>query len=191
MKIHSKIKPFECKICGGKYSRSSTLKIHSYTHLQEKPFKCPFQGCNRGFTEKGNMQVHLKTHYKESKHNTPCEATSTQLLMNKDDNNVHDNMTIKNSNDNSGIWNNNCNVNIYNTNVINFYKCIYPFPYQTQTNTYTNNFNYYNNNSQQQYNMNNYYESRCNNDYVVVSPQYKQPQQSYLQHSMMYRYGLI
>ena len=65
MKIHSKIKPFECKICGGKYTRSSTLKIHSYTHLNIKPYKCPYKDCERKFTEKGNMQIHMKTHSKD------------------------------------------------------------------------------------------------------------------------------
>ena len=65
MKIHSKIKPFECKICGGKYTRSSTLKIHSYTHLNIKPYKCPYKNCERKFTEKGNMQIHMKTHSKD------------------------------------------------------------------------------------------------------------------------------
>ena len=65
MKIHSKIKAFECKICGGKYTRSSTLKIHSYTHLNIKPYKCPYKDCERQFTEKGNMHIHMKTHLKE------------------------------------------------------------------------------------------------------------------------------
>ena len=65
MKIHSKIKAFECKICGGKYTRSSTLKVHSYTHLNIKPYKCPYKDCERQFTEKGNMHIHMKTHLKE------------------------------------------------------------------------------------------------------------------------------
>ena len=65
MKIHSKVKPFQCKICGGKFTRSSTLKIHSYTHMNIKPFKCPYKDCDRGFTEKGNMQIHMRTHKKE------------------------------------------------------------------------------------------------------------------------------
>ena len=66
MKIHSKIKPFECKICGGKFTRSSTLKIHSYTHLNIKPYKCPYKDCERQFTEKGNMYIHKKAHVKEN-----------------------------------------------------------------------------------------------------------------------------
>lgn len=191
MKIHSKIKPFECSICGGKYSRSSTLKIHSYTHLEEKPFKCPYQGCNRGFTEKGNMQVHLKTHFKESKSNTLCETTSTQVLLNDNSNAtdikdaVENNISVKNSNVTNGIWNNNCNIN---TNVIDVYKCIYPFPYQVQSTSYPNS--YYN----QQHDINSYYNNRSytmNNNYIMMSPQHKPPQQSYLQYLMMCRYGFI
>jgi len=34
------------------------------THTGEKPHKCTFPGCNKRFSEKGNMKTHLKTHVK-------------------------------------------------------------------------------------------------------------------------------
>lgn len=128
MKIHSKIKPFECKICGGKYTRSSTLKIHSYTHLNIKPFKCSYKGCNRGFTEKGNMQIHLKTHYKDpnnllKKEVSPLQNDKTiQLSVNPSNN-----MSNPNTDEgNKFIIRPNL---INNVNVWNCYFPYYPYNY--------------------------------------------------------------
>jgi hypothetical protein len=37
------------------------------THTGEKPHKCTYPGCNKRFSEKGNMKTHFKTHVKKSK----------------------------------------------------------------------------------------------------------------------------
>jgi uncharacterized Zn-finger protein len=34
------------------------------THTGEKPHKCTYPGCNKRFSEKGNMKTHFKTHVK-------------------------------------------------------------------------------------------------------------------------------
>lgn len=188
MKIHSKIKPFVCKICGGRYSRSSTLKIHSYTHLEEKPFKCPYKECNRGFTEKGNLQVHLKTHMKSTLTPNSNEILLPSSTATTTTNNVDKAHTKHNEQVNSFIGDGmyNFNMNTYNTNTINIYNCIYPFPYQIQNQL---QHNYFNQQQQQQI-----VDNTCcvrndvNNCYVMVPQQNKQ---TYLQYSMLYRYGLI
>ena len=112
MKIHSKIKPFQCNICGGQYTRSSTLKIHSYSHLNIKPFKCPYKDCNRGFTEKGNMQVHMKTHRKDKlrkkkklKKQKEEDVTEQQRETNKKENNINTPQMMINPMGNVNIWN--------------------------------------------------------------------------------------
>jgi uncharacterized Zn-finger protein len=33
-----------------------------YTHTGEKPFICQVNGCEKKFTEKGNMKTHAKKH---------------------------------------------------------------------------------------------------------------------------------
>lgn len=38
-KIHSKLKPFECSVCHSRFSRSSTLKIHTQLHCEKKKNK--------------------------------------------------------------------------------------------------------------------------------------------------------
>jgi hypothetical protein len=39
LKRHLDIRPFECKICKAKFARASTLKIHSFNHIEQKDKK--------------------------------------------------------------------------------------------------------------------------------------------------------
>jgi uncharacterized Zn-finger protein len=36
-------------------------------HTGEKPFKCPQDGCEKRFNEKGNMKTHYQSHFKSSR----------------------------------------------------------------------------------------------------------------------------
>jgi len=67
MKRHFNIRPYQCNVCMARFARSSTLKIHYHIHTGEKPHKCPFEGCKRTFSERGNMNTHHKTHLKGGK----------------------------------------------------------------------------------------------------------------------------
>ena len=44
--------------------RSNTLSVHYKKHSTEKPFPCPIDGCNKAYTEKGNLAKHLKIKHK-------------------------------------------------------------------------------------------------------------------------------
>ena len=66
LKRHYNIRPFECEVCKATFSRRNTLKTHSMVHTGEKPHMCPYVGCEKRFSEKGNMKTHYKTHLKKS-----------------------------------------------------------------------------------------------------------------------------
>ena len=62
---HNLIKKYCCQFCNKKFGRISTLKAHIRTHTGEKNYKCKMIGCDKWFTEKGNMEIHYKRHLKK------------------------------------------------------------------------------------------------------------------------------
>jgi len=51
---------YQCSTCQKAFSRPSSLKIHTYSHTGEKPFKCKFEGCGKYFSVRSNMKRHEK-----------------------------------------------------------------------------------------------------------------------------------
>lgn len=51
---------YQCPTCSKAFSRPSSLKIHSYSHTGEKPFRCKFDGCGKEFSVRSNMKRHEK-----------------------------------------------------------------------------------------------------------------------------------
>ena len=51
---------YQCPTCSKAFSRPSSLKIHTYSHTGEKPFKCKHEGCGKFFSVRSNMKRHEK-----------------------------------------------------------------------------------------------------------------------------------
>ena len=49
-----------CTVCGRQFHRSDYLKLHSYSHTEERPFNCHV--CGKGFKMNYNLKLHLKNH---------------------------------------------------------------------------------------------------------------------------------
>ncbi|SCU85409.1 LADA_0D07338g1_1 [Lachancea dasiensis] len=58
IRLHTGEKPYECEKCGRKFSRKGNLAAHRLTHENLRPFSCKLDGCNKSFTQLGNMKAH-------------------------------------------------------------------------------------------------------------------------------------
>lgn len=50
----------KCNICGDRFTRSTTLREHTRTHYNERPFDCPV--CHKSFTRRKDRNRHLELH---------------------------------------------------------------------------------------------------------------------------------
>ena len=128
---HNMIKKYICPQCNKKFGRISTLKAHIRIHTGEKRFKCPIEGCDKCFVEKGNMEMHVKRHLKKLKQiekqylDIKRDIDNIKNMNNMNNVNNIKNININNVNNISNISNiNNINNSCKISNIINSNKSI-------------------------------------------------------------------
>ena len=75
---------YQCELCGKLFGKKAILIDHIRTHTKEKPFHCPYSGCEKSFAEKGNMKIHYKRHLikEENKKITNIHQIAVNSLTN-------------------------------------------------------------------------------------------------------------
>jgi len=53
---------WRCHICKILCTNSSNLRAHIRTHTNERPYKCHYVGCLKGFAQHSNLVAHLRIH---------------------------------------------------------------------------------------------------------------------------------
>jgi hypothetical protein len=95
-----------CTVCGRQFHRSDYLKLHSYSHTEERPFNCHV--CGKGFKMNYNLKLHLKNH-----ENQQPNLRNDNLFFNSLNSNTNY------INNNNSDMNNLTTINLINSSVSN------------------------------------------------------------------------
>ncbi|KAK1797471.1 hypothetical protein P4O66_008320 [Electrophorus voltai] len=61
-------KNFPCQLCEKAFNSVEKLKVHSYSHTGERPYRCTHTDCTKAFVSKYKLLRHMATHSPEKSH---------------------------------------------------------------------------------------------------------------------------
>ncbi|XP_048866900.1 zinc finger protein PLAG1 isoform X1 [Brienomyrus brachyistius] len=61
-------KNFPCHLCEKAFNSVEKLKVHSYSHTGERPYRCSHPDCSKAFVSKYKLLRHMATHSPEKTH---------------------------------------------------------------------------------------------------------------------------
>lgn len=79
MNRHSGERRFPCEICGKRFGQPSNLSAHRIVHTGEKPFTCKLDGCEKRFTQLGNLKSHHNNFHQQTIENLMLKLESGEI----------------------------------------------------------------------------------------------------------------
>jgi KRAB domain-containing zinc finger protein len=70
---HTDERPFACNKCDRRFSTKRGAQQHRIAHTFAKPYACDVDGCEKKFTQKGNMLTHKRNVHEMVAGKYPCE----------------------------------------------------------------------------------------------------------------------
>ncbi|QSZ29336.1 hypothetical protein DSL72_003850 [Monilinia vaccinii-corymbosi] len=79
MDRHSGERRFACEVCGKRFGQRSNLSAHRIVHTGAKPYPCKLDGCDKHFTQLGNLKSHHNKFHQQTIENLRAKLQSGEI----------------------------------------------------------------------------------------------------------------